>query len=54
MVYRFELTYAAFVPTIPNDDFFNNRYTSLSRLIRKIHDKFINKISKNDKSARDI
>ena len=31
---------------------FGNRYTSLSKLIRKIHDEFINKkISSNDKSA---
>ena len=31
---------------------FGNRYTSLSKLIRKIHDEFINKkISPNDKSA---
>ena len=31
---------------------FGNRYNSLSTLIRKIHDEFINKkISKNDKSA---
>ena len=54
MVYRFELTYAAFLfPAIPLMMIsFNNRYTSLSRLIRKIHDEFINKkISKNDKSA---
>ena len=54
MVYSFELTYAAFLfPAIPLMMIsFNNRYTSLSRLIRKIHDEFINKkISKNDKSA---
>ena len=54
MVYSFELTYAAFLfPAIPLMMIsFNNRYTSLSRLIRKIHDEFINKkISKTDKSA---
>ena len=32
---------------------FGNRYSSLSTLIRKIHDELINKkISKNDKSAK--
>ena len=32
---------------------FGNRYSSLSTLIRKIHDDLINKkISKNDKSAK--
>ena len=54
MIHSFELTYAAFLfPAIPLMMIsFNNRYTSLSRLIRKIHDEFINKkISKNDKSA---
>jgi len=43
MVYRFELTYAAFLfPAIPLMMIsFNNRYTSLSRLIRKIHDEYV-------------
>jgi hypothetical protein len=54
MVHNFQLTYAAFLfPAIPLMMIsFNNRYSSLSRLIRKIHDEFINKkISKRDKSA---
>tara|TARA_B100000287_G_C20663140_1_gene790840 strand:+ start:2235 stop:2660 length:426 start_codon:yes stop_codon:yes gene_type:complete len=53
-MHNFELTYAAFLfPAIPLMMIsFGNRYTSLSRLIRKIHDEFINKkISSNDKSA---
>mgnify|MGYP000151656835 FL=1 len=54
MIHNFQLTYAAFLfPAIPLMMIsFNNRYSSLSRLIRKIHDEFINKkISKRDKSA---
>ena len=54
MIHNFQLTYAAFLfPAIPLMMIsFNNRYSSLSRLIRKIHDEFINKeISKKDKSA---
>ena len=54
MIHNFQLTYAAFLfPAIPLVMIsFNNRYSSLSRLIRKIHDEFINKkISKRDKSA---
>ena len=54
MMHNFQLTYAAFLfPAIPLMMIsFNNRYSSLSRLIRKIHDEFINKkISKRDKSA---
>ena len=53
-MHNFELTYAAFLfPAIPLMMIsFGNRYSSLSRLIRKIHDEFINKkISSNDKSA---
>ncbi|PDH56750.1 MAG: hypothetical protein CNE97_00600 [alpha proteobacterium MED-G10] len=53
-MHNFQLTYAAFLfPAIPLMMIsFNNRYSSLSRLIRKIHDEFINKkISKRDKSA---
>ena len=53
-MHNFQLTYAAFLfPAIPLMMIsFGNRYTSLSRLIRKIHDEFINKkISPNDKSA---
>ena len=53
-MYNFKLTYAAFLfPAIPLMMIsFGNRYTSLSRLIRKIYDEFINKkISINDKSA---
>ena len=53
-MHNFELTYSAFLfPAIPLMMIsFGNRYTSLSRLIRKIHDEFINKkISSNDKSA---
>ena len=54
MIHNFQLTYAAFlfqaIPLMMIS--FNNRYSSLSRLIRKIHDEFINKkISKRDKSA---
>ena len=54
MIHNFQLTYAAFLfPAIPLMMIsFNNRYSSLSRLIRKIYDEFINKkISKRDKSA---
>ncbi len=50
----FNLTYAAYLfPAIPLMMIsFGNRYTSLSKLIRKIHDEFINKeIRKSDKSA---
>ena len=53
-MHNFQLTYAAFLfPAIPLMMIsFGNRYTSLSKLIRKIHDEFINKkISPNDKSA---
>ncbi len=53
-MHNFQLTYAAFLfPAIPLMMIsFGNRYTSLSTLIRKIHDEFINKkISPNDKSA---
>ena len=53
-MHNFELTYSAFLfPAIPLMMIsFGNRYTSLSRLIRKIHDEFINKkISSNDRSA---
>jgi len=53
-MYNFKLTYAAFLfPAIPLMMIsFGHRYTSLSRLIRKIYDEFINKkISINDKSA---
>ena len=53
-MHNFQLTYAAFLfPAIPLMMIsFGNRYTSLSQLIRKIHDEFINKkISPNDKSA---
>ncbi len=53
-MHNFQLTYAAFLfPAIPLMMIsFGNRYTSLSKLIRKIHDEFINKkISSNDKSA---
>ena len=53
-MHNFQLTYAAFLfPAIPLMMIsFCNRYTSLSKLIRKIHDEFINKkISPNDKSA---
>ena len=56
-MHNFQLTYAAFLfPAIPLMMIsFGNRYTSLSKLIRKIHDEFINKkISPNDKSASDI
>ena len=51
---NFQLTYAAFLfPAIPLMMIsFGNRYSSLSLLIRKIHDEFINKkISSKDKSA---
>ena len=51
---NFQLTYAAFLfPAIPLMMIsFGNRYSSLSLLIRKIHDEFINKkISSRDKSA---
>tara|TARA_B100000524_G_scaffold104741_1_gene50553 strand:- start:297 stop:713 length:417 start_codon:yes stop_codon:yes gene_type:complete len=51
----FNLTYAALLfPAIPLMMIsFGNRYSSLSLLIRKIHDEFINKkISSNDKSAK--
>ena len=54
MIHNFQLTYAAFLfPAIPLMMIsFNNRYSSLSRLIRKIHDELINKkITKKDKSA---
>ena len=53
-MHNFQLTYAAFLfPAIPLMMIsFGNRYTSLSKLIRRIHDEFINKkISPNDKSA---
>ena len=53
-MHNFQLTYAAFLfPAIPLMMIsFGNRYTSLSKLIRKIHDEFINKkISPNDNSA---
>jgi hypothetical protein len=53
-MHNFQLTYAAFLfPAIPLMMIsFGNRYTSLSKLIRKIHDEFINKkISPNDRSA---
>ena len=53
-MHNFQLTYAAFLfPATPLMMIsFGNRYTSLSKLIRKIHDEFINKkISPNDKSA---
>ena len=53
-MHNFQLTYAAFLfPAIPLMMIsFGNRYTSLSKLIRKIHDEFINKkISPDDKSA---
>ena len=53
-MHNFQLTYAAFLfPAIPLMMIsFGNRYTSLSKLIRKIHDEFINKkISPSDKSA---
>ena len=53
-MHNFQLTYAAFLfPAIRLMMIsFGNRYTSLSKLIRKIHDEFINKkISPNDKSA---
>ena len=53
-MHNFQITYAAFLfPAIPLMMIsFGNRYTSLSKLIRKIHDEFINKkISPNDKSA---
>ena len=53
-MHNFQLTYAAFLfPAIPLMMIsFGNRYTSLSKLIRKIYDEFINKkISPNDKSA---
>ena len=53
-MHNFQLTHAAFLfPAIPLMMIsFGNRYTSLSKLIRKIHDEFINKkISPNDKSA---
>ena len=53
-MHNFQLTYAALLfPAIPLMMIsFGNRYTSLSKLIRKIHDEFINKkISPNDKSA---
>ena len=53
-MHNFQLTYAAFLfPAIPLMMIsFGNRYTSLSKLIRKIHDEFINKkISPNDKTA---
>ena len=53
-MHNFQLTYTAFLfPAIPLMMIsFGNRYTSLSKLIRKIHDEFINKkISPNDKSA---
>ena len=44
-MHNFQLTYAAFLfPAIPLMMIsFGNRYTSLSKLIRKIHDEFINK-----------
>ena len=54
MIHNFQLTYAAFLfPAIPLMMIsFNNRYSSLSRLIRKIHDELINKkITKKDKPA---
>ena len=53
-MHNFQLTYAAFLfPAIPLMMIsFGHRYTSLSTLIRKIHDEFINKkISPNDRSA---
>ena len=51
---NFNLTYAALLfPAIPLMMIsFGNRYSSLSILIRKIHDEFINKkITSKDKSA---
>ena len=51
---NFDLTYAALLfPAIPLMMIsFGNRYSSLSILIRKIHDEFINKkITSKDKSA---
>ena len=52
---NFNLTYAALLfPAIPLMMIsFGNRYTTLSNLIRKIHDELINKkISSKDKSAK--
>ena len=52
---NFDLSYAAFLfPAIPLMMIsFGNRYSSLSKLIRRIYDEFINKkIQASDKSAK--